>query len=306
MPNFPGRAASRVLTGTVAVLAAAGLAGCTTTADGDDDLVVLTTFTVIGDMAQNVAGDRARVESITRVGAEIHGYEPTASDVRRASHAALILDNGLGLEAWFEDFLAQVDVPRVTLSEGIEPLGIDGGEYDGRPNPHAWMSPENAELYVEAIRDALADLDPEGAEEYAANAEAYAAEIGAVGDELDAALATIPEDSRVLVTCEGAFTYLARDAGLDEVYLWPVNAETQATPQSVAAAIETARDRDVPAVFCESTVNQDAMKQVAEESGAAYGGVLYVDSLTDADGPVPTYLDLLRANVDTLTAGLGA
>lgn len=304
MPNFPGGAIRAALVAFVVAGLALASSGCAPADVDDDERVVLTTFTVIADMASNVAGDRAIVESITRPGAEIHGYEPTASDVRRASRADLILDNGLGLEAWFEDFLRQVDVPRTTLTGAIAPRAIDGGEYDGRPNPHAWMSPANAEAYVRAIEEALAGLDPDGAAVYAANADAYLARIEAVGAELAAALATIPARARVLITCEGAFSYLAADAGLDEVYLWSVNAETQATPQSVAAAIETARDRQVPAVFCESTVNQDAMRRVAAESGSAYGGVLYVDSLSEPDGPVPTYLDLLRVNAATLTAGL--
>ncbi|WP_062378571.1 metal ABC transporter solute-binding protein, Zn/Mn family [Demequina pelophila] len=304
MSNFPGW--TRIGAAAAVLATTPLLGGCNDATANGDEFVVLTTFTVIADMAANVAGDRARVESITRAGAEIHGYEPTASDVVRASEADLILDNGLGLEAWFEDFLAQVDVPRVTLTEDIEPLAIAGGEYEGRSNPHAWMSPDNAEIYVRAIEAALADMDPDGAATYAANADAYVAEIAAEGDRLAQALAEIAPERRVLITCEGAFAYLAADAGLDEAYLWPVNAETQATPQSVADAVEIARDRDVPAVFCESTVNTSAMERVAQESGATFGGVLYVDSLTAADGPASTYLDLLATNVDTLTAGLGS
>ncbi|WP_255371650.1 metal ABC transporter substrate-binding protein [Cellulosimicrobium sp. CUA-896] len=307
MPNFSRRAWAA---GALALLVP--LAACSTSTDaaqagGDDQPVILTTFTVLADMAENVAGDHLRVESITKVGAEIHGYEPTPGDLRRAAEADLVLDNGLGLEAWFERFVDDLDVPHAVVSEGVEtiPLGDDTAEeYRGTANPHAWMSPLNGQRYVENMAAAFAELDPAHADDYAANAADYAAELGTLHDELTAALDTLPDDHRALVTCEGAFSYLARDAGLTEQYLWAVNAERQATPQQVARTIELVDDADVPAVFCESTVSDEAMQKVVSATGAAFGGTLYVDSLSEADGPVPTYLDLLRHDVDTIVAGL--
>lgn len=287
---------------------AVALAGCAGGAAGgpadDDRPVVLTTFTVLADMAENVAGDNLRVESLTKVGAEIHGYEPTPGDVRRAADADLILDNGLGLEAWFAQFVESVDVPHVVVSEGVEPIDISGDAYAGLPNPHAWMSPVNAAIYVDNMVSAFGELDPENADDYAADGEAYKAELQAVFDDLLAELEAVPEAERVLVTCEGAFSYLARDAGLDEAYIWPVNAEQQATPQRIAAVIERVDDARVPAVFCESTVSDRPMQQVVEATDAAFGGTLYVDSLSEPDGPVPTYLDLLRYDVELIAGGL--
>ncbi|MBO9569198.1 MAG: metal ABC transporter substrate-binding protein [Cellulomonas iranensis] len=270
----------------------------------DDRPVVLTTFTVLADIARNVAGDHLRVESITRVGAEIHGYDPTPGDVARARDADLVLDNGLGLEAWFAQFFDGVDVPHVVVSDGVDVLDVTEDAYAGRPNPHAWMSPLRTQVYVANVADAFADLDPAHAADYRANAAAYSAELQDVHDELVAAVATLPERQRVLVTCEGAFTYLAHDAGLDEHYLWAVNAERQSTPRQVAAVIDVVRERDVPAVFCESTVSDTAMRQVVDASDATFGGTLYVDSLSEPDGPVPTYLDLLRHDVRTIVDGL--
>lgn len=294
------------------VLAVGLLAACSpgatdaTPADqpADDRPVVLTTFTVLADIARNVAGDHLRVESITRVGAEIHGYDPTPGDVARARDADLVLDNGLGLEAWFAQFLDGVDVPHVVVSDGVDVLDVTEDAYAGRPNPHAWMSPLRTQVYVANVADAFANLDPAHAADYRANAAAYSAELQAVHDELVAAVATLPERQRVLVTCEGAFTYLAHDAGLDEHYLWAVNAERQSTPRQVAAVIDVVRERDVPAVFCESTVSDTAMRQVVDASDATFGGTLYVDSLSEPDGPVPTYLDLLRHDVRTIVDGL--
>ena len=266
--------------------------------------IVLTTFTVLADIASNVAGEHLQVESITKFGAEIHGYEPTPGDLRRASQADLILDNGLGLEAWFEQFVSELDVPHVVVSDGVEPIQIGEGDYAGRANPHAWMSPSNVQRYVDAMVVAFSEMDPVHAADFERNGAAYNAELQAVQDELIARLDAVPENQRALVTCEGAFSYLARDAGLTERYLWAVNAEQQATPQQIAGVIEFVRENEVPAVFCESTVSDSAMRQVAEASGATFGGTLYVDSLSAADGPVPSYLELLRYDADLIVDGL--
>jgi manganese transport system substrate-binding protein len=278
--------------------------GCAATTPVDDRPVVVTTFTVLADMARNVAGEHLRVESITKVGAEIHGYEPTPGDVRVTANADLVLDNGLGLEAWFERFVGELDVPHVVVSDEVEPLPIASDAYAGRPNPHAWMSPLEAQRYVATMVDAFSELDPPNAADYRSNGAAYAAEIDAVHDELVEGLSALPPAQRALVTCEGAFSYLARDGGLEEAYLWPVNAEQQATPGQIAGAIDFVERNDVAAVFCESTVSDSAMRQVVGATGARFGGVLYVDSLSLPDGPVPTYLDLLRHDVRTIVDGL--
>jgi manganese/iron transport system substrate-binding protein len=288
-----------------AIMAAGAFALLTSGANAQDKFKAVTTFTVIADMARNVAGDVAVVESITRPGAEIHGYSPTPRDIIRAQDAGLVLWNGLNLEVWFEQFLSNLDgVPAATLSDGIEPISISAGEYDGKPNPHAWMGLDNALIYVDNIRDAFMLNDPDNAPIYAANAEAYKAEITAAIGPLRDAVQAIPEAQRWLATCEGAFSYLIRDFGMKELYLWPINADQQGTPQQVRKVIDTVRENDIPAVFCESTVSQAPAEQVARETGARYGGMLFVDSLTEADGAVPTYLDLLRVTAETIVKGL--
>lgn len=311
MPRRPHRtAAHRGLALAAIALAASTLAGCGSAEAADEAApddgrpVVLTTFTVLADMARNVAGDHLRVESITKPGAEIHGYEPTPSDVRRAADAELILDNGLGLEAWFEQFVADLDVPRAVVSDGVEPIPIADDTHAELPNPHAWMSPQSAQLYVGNMVTAFSELDPQHAADYAANGEAYRAELQLVHDELVAQLAELPEQQRALVTCEGAFSYLARDTGLSEQYIWAVNAEQQATPRQIAGTIDFVRENEVPAVFCESTVSDKPMRQVVESTEAAFGGVLYVDSLSEADGPVPSYLELIRHDARLIAEGL--
>jgi manganese/iron transport system substrate-binding protein len=260
---------------------------------------------VIADMARNVAGEGVDVISVTKPGAEIHGYEPTPQDIVAASDADLILWNGLGLERWFEQFLSNLgEVPSATLTDGIAPISITGGDYDGKPNPHAWMSLSNAAIYVDNIATALSAADPANAATYAANAEAYKATLAAALDPLKAEIAALPEGHRWLATCEGAFSYLARDLGLSELYLWPINADQQGSPRQVQAVIDGVREHQIPAVFCESTVSSKPAEQVARETGAAFGGILYVDSLSEPDGPVPTYLDLLKVTTETIAKGL--
>ncbi len=271
----------------------------------NEDSFVLTTFTILADLARNVAGDRLLVESITKPGAEIHSYQFTPSDIVKTKGAKLIIENGLGLEAWFSKFMTSTgDIPNVKLTEGIQPLLIEGDAYSGKPNPHAWMSPKRAMSYVDNIVDAFIKIDPDGALEYTSNASTYKAKLESLDKELRDSLSSIPKERRFLVTCEGAFTYLARDYGMKEAYLWPVNAESQVTPRRMVNLIKKIKENDVPTIFCESTVSAEAQMEVAKSSGAAFGGTFYVDSLSDLSGPASTYIDLLRHNVRLITEGL--
>ncbi|GAA5096909.1 metal ABC transporter substrate-binding protein [Bartonella acomydis] len=265
----------------------------------------VTTFTIIADMARNVAGDAADVESITKPGAEIHEYQPTPRDLMRAQGANLVLWNGLELELWFEKFFQNIkDVPSVIVSKGIVPITIGEGPFSGKPNPHAWMSPTSALIYVDNIRDAFVKYDPEHAAIYKENAEIYKQKIRATIDPIRAALEVVPQDKRWLVTSEGAFSYLARDFDLKELYLWPINADQQGTPQQVKHVIDMVRKYNIHAVFSESTISPAPAKQVARETGAKYGGVLYVDSLSEKNGEVPTYIDLLRVTSGRISNAL--
>ena len=301
-PSRSNEDSMKLLTTALVLIASMAIAG---TAAAQEKFKAVTTFTVIADIARNVAGDAAIVESITKPNAEIHNYQPTPGDILRAQDAKLILWNGLNLEQWFERFFNNIsDVPSIVVSEGVEPMGIAEGPYTGKPNPHAWMSPESALIYVENIRKAFVEHDPENAETYNRNAAAYSEKIKAEVEPIRQALDAIPEEHRWLVSSEGAFSYLARDFGLKELYIWPINADQQGTPQQVRKVIDAVRANRIPAVFSESTVSPNPAKQIARETGVRYGGVLYVDSLSDPDGPVPTYLDLLRVTAETIAKGL--
>ncbi len=267
--------------------------------------IVLTTFTVLADIAKNVAGERLEVNSITKVGSEIHGYQPTPSDIIRASKAQLIVENGLGLELWSKKFIISAgDIPTVVLSEGIKPLLIEEDIYAGKPNPHVWMSPKKAIYYVDKLVNTFIKIDPVGEATYINNGKLYKAKLIELDKELRSAILKIPANKRVLVSCEGAFSYLAKDYGMEEAYLWPVNAESQVTPKRMVKLINTIKEKEIPTIFCESTVSSKPQRQVAKQSGANFGGNFYVDSLSTTDGPAPTFIELLRHNVRLIVKGL--
>lgn len=296
---------------TLALLPALASCDADTEAANGENPVVLTTFTVLADMAENVGGERIDVRSITPAGAEVHEYDPTPGDLRNAAEADLILENGLGLEEWFGQFIDQSDAPSATLTEGIETRPItrvpghpdDAGDSAQMPtDPHAWMSPYLALTYVDNIEEALSELSPEDADYFAEHAENYREEIMALAEEAEQRAEELDGDIYV-VTCEGAFGYLAEDLGFEEHYLWPLNADDEGTPQQVEAQIRFVEEHSVPTVFCESTVNDGAQQQVAEATDAELGEPLYVDSLSDPEGPVPSYLELLAYDIDLILDG---
>lgn len=256
-------------------------------------------------MVHEVGGDKVESISLTKPGVEIHGYEPTPGDLIRASKADVIFENGLNLEFWSAKLRSSIpDVPSVVVSEGVNVVSIAEGAYEGKPNPHAWMSPKQGLIYVENIRKTLVELDPENEAYYTANAKAYSDKLIALDQTLKESLSTLPIDNRRLVTCEGAFTYLTNDYGLEENYIWAINDESGGSPQQVARIIDVVKEKKIPAVFCESTVEPRIQEEIVQATGAKMGGVLYVDSLSTEDGPAPTYLALLSVTVNNIIKGL--
>lgn len=274
-------------------------------AESDGKITALSTFTIIADMVAEVGGDKINSISLTKPGAEIHGYQPTPDDLVQASKADVMFENGMNLEVWTEKLKASIpDVPVVRVSADVEVQYIAEDAYAGKPNPHAWMSPAQGLIYVENIRKGLTEAAPEHAQYFAARAAAYSDKIRAVDTKLAEALGQLPENNRILVTCEGAFSYLTNDYNLEEEYLWAINSESQGSPQQVAKIIEVVKAKNIPAVFCESTVEPRIQQEVVAATGARLGGILFVDSLSPADGPASTYLELLEHTADTIISGL--
>ena len=268
-------------------------------------LKIVTTFTIFADIAQQIAGDKANVVSITKAGAEIHNYQPTPKDILKTQGADLILWHGMNLELWFDKFYQNIkDVPKAVLTKGITPLSINGGEYTGKPNPHAWMSTSNAIIYIENIRLALTKIDPLNARYYQQNAKRYGEEVSSLALPYKQQILALPENHRWLVSSEGAFSYLARDLGLKELFIWPINADSQGSPQQMRHVIDQVNKHQISAVFSESTVSDKPARQIARETNSHYAGILYVDSLSKSDGPVPNYLALLNVTMSTIVKGL--
>jgi len=287
------------------ILLSLALPLATMNVSANEKIKIVTTFTIFKDMASNVAGDKADVVSITKPGADIHTYQPTPGDILKAQKADLILWNGLNLELWFKKFYQNIDDTKsAILSDGIEPIGIKGGAYNGKPNPHAWMSPEAAKIYINNIKNALINIDPKNKDYYEKNAQRYIKKIDLLIEPIKKIFTDIPERKRWLVTSEGAFSYLARDFKLKELYLWPMNSDSQGTPSQVKKVIDNIRKYEIGVIFSESTVSPKPAIQIAKETGILYGGILYVDSLSDKDGPVPTYLDLIKVTCERIAENL--
>lgn len=267
--------------------------------------LVLTGFTVVRSMAEAVACGRLQVESLLGPGVEIHAHQPGERERIWLGQADLVLVHGLGLQPWLAPLLDERPaLPTADVTQGLRPLAIPSGPRAGQPDPHAWMSPRQALTYVDNIRDAFIALDPDNASTYQACAARYSAELVRLDQQLRQRLQSIPVAQRVLVSCEGSLAYLAGDYKLKQIYLWPSQASPGVDPSRRDAIAAEVRQRRLPAVFCESTFDDRQQRQLAQQSGARFGGTLYVDSVSSLDGLAPSYIELLRHTVDLIKRGL--
>lgn len=266
--------------------------------------VILASFTVLADIIENVAKDEFVVKSIIKPGVEVHGYQPTPSDLIKASKAFVFIDNGFGFELWAEKFVSNLQINRVTISNRLEPIFISEDFYKGKPNPHAWISPKRGMIYVDVIVDYLSELKPSEAESFKNNGQIYKNKIAKIDEDFSLFINNLEKNNRYLVTCEGAFSYLTNDYGLKEAYLWPVNAESQITPKRMARTISLVKNKNIPSVFCESTVSNESQMVVASETGAKFGGDLFVDSISQDNKSANTYLKMLQHNLTLIKKGL--
>jgi zinc/manganese transport system substrate-binding protein len=306
------------MTGRRAFLFAVLLALAPLGAPADAPLKVVASFSILGDMAARVGGDRVAMTVLVGPDGDAHVYQPTPADARAVAAADLVLVNGLGFEGWIDRLIAAsgYEGPVVAAAAGVNVLEIEEGHghshghshgHDhGAVDPHAWQSLPNAALYVKAIAEALAEADPQGTPAYVANRDAYLAEIAALQAEVAAAVAALPPDRRTVVTSHDAFGYFERDHGLRFLAPQGVSTEAEASAADVAALIRQIRDERIPAVFVETIADPRLLERIRSETGAAIGGALHSDALSGPDGPAPTYLDLMRHNLATLTAALSS
>ena len=266
--------------------------------------VILASFTVLADIIENVAKDEFVVKSIIKPGVEVHGYQPTPSDLIKASKAFVFIDNGFGFELWAEKFVSNLQINRVTISNRLEPIFISEDFYKSKPNPHAWISPKRGMIYVDVIVDSLSELKPSEAESFKNNGQIYKNKIAKIDEDFSLFINNLEKNNRYLVTCEGAFSYLTNDYGLKEAYLWPVNAESQITPKRMARTISLVKNKNIPSVFCESTVSNESQMVVARATGAKFLGDLFVDSISQDNKSANTYLKMLQHNLTLIKKGL--
>lgn len=259
-------------------------------------LQVIASFNIIADIAKNVAKDSADVQSLTKLGTEIHSYEPTPKDILRARKADIILFNGLNLETWLSKFLDRTKKPSYDVSSGVSVIYAD--ENSLIPNPHAWMSLKNGEIYVRNIQKIFSRHDPKNSEIYAKNADEYIQRLRNLDILFKTMLSGV--QNRYLVTSEGAFSYLARDYDLKELYIWGINSDEEGTTRQIKDLIDKVKFYQIPVIFSESTISPKPAKTVANESGAKYGGVLYVDSLSK---DIDTYEKMLETTILTIESG---
>jgi zinc/manganese transport system substrate-binding protein len=272
-------------------------------------LKAVATFSILGDLAKNVGGDRVDMTTLVGPNSDIHVYTPTAADAQSVRSARLLIINGLGLEGWLPRLIESSGSKAsvVTASDGIVPRKVEEGNHHraaGSTDPHAWQSVTNVEVYVANIRDAMIAADPASAEIYKANASAYLAKLAALDHDVRETIAKIPADRRKVISTHDAFGYFA--ASYDIAFLAPQGVSTDSEPSArdIATIVTQIKTQKIPAVFMENISDHRLIRQIASEAGAAVGGTLYSDSLTDGEGEAPTYIDLIRHNVAAITKAL--
>ncbi|MEL7085247.1 MAG: zinc ABC transporter substrate-binding protein [Cyanobacteria bacterium J06597_1] len=294
----------------------------------EEPIPVVATFSILGDMVERIGDEHVTVTTLVGPGGDAHVYQPTPADAQAVQAADVLIANGLEFEGWIDRLAeaAEFDGALAIAATGVDAISEDGHDDDhdddhddehaegdhhddedhGAVDPHAWLSLENAVIYVDNITAALAEADPENAAIFDENRDAYVEEIEALDAEIRAMMSALPEDTRSVVTSHDAFQYFAEEYGLTFLAPQGVSTESEASAQDVARLIEQIRADDIPAVFMENVADPRLVEQIADETGASIGGTLYPEALSEADGPATTYLDLMRHNATTLSTALGS
>jgi zinc/manganese transport system substrate-binding protein len=261
---------------------------------------IVASFSILGDFARNVGGERVDVTTLVGPNSDVHVYTPAAADAKKIADARLVIINGLGLEGWLPRLVQSSGKAAIVMAtSGIAPrtLGSDA-------DPHAWQSVVNAKTYVANIRDALVAADPAGAAAYRANAAAYLTKLDALDREVRDAVAQIPQARRQVISTHNAFGYFAAAYGIAFIAPQGVSTESEPSARDIAAIITQIRTGKIPAVFLENISDPRLMRRISSETGARIGGTLYSDSLTAENGDAPTYIDMVRHNIKALTSAL--
>jgi zinc/manganese transport system substrate-binding protein len=279
---------------------------------GNGRLKVVASFSILADLVKNVGGERVEVTSLVGPNGNAHVYAPSPADAKKVADARIVFVNGLGFEGWLDRLVkaSATTAPIIVASRGVKPRertvahAQDGDHDHGNADPHAWQSVANARIYVENIRDALIGIDPAGKAAYESQASAYIAKLNELDREVHDAMAKVPPDRRRVITSHNAFGYFQSAYGISFIAPQGVSTEAEASARDVAAIISEIRKQKASAVFLENVTDPRLIQQIARETGAKVGGVLYSDALTDAGGDAPTYIDLMRHNLKQLANAL--
>ncbi len=280
------------------------IAGCSSeqATSENETFTVVTSFSVLADIISQITGEQADVSYIVPVGEEPHEYEPTPGDFRSISDADVFYVNGLDLEEWLETVVGKVsDTPVVEVSEGVEGIPLVDDDED---DPHAWLSPKNVIIYVENIVEDLVERDREGEEVYRANAEAYIAELIELDAWITEQVQQIPVENRIIIISENAFKYFGADYGFDTEGIWDINSLDEGTPQQYARLIDIVRERNVPALFVESTIDTRYMNTIANETGVEIAGKVFTDAIGEKGSAADSYIGMMKETVRVLVEGL--
>jgi zinc/manganese transport system substrate-binding protein len=283
------------------VLAASTALTQTSSAHAQGRLNVVASFSILGDFAKNVGGDRVEVSTLVGANGDVHVYTPAPADAKKIADAKLVIINGFGLQGWLPRLVQSSGSKAriVTATDGITPR-IAGAA----PDPHTWQSVANAKIYVANIRDALVAADPADTAGFRANAEGYLADLDGLDREVKAAMASIPPDHRKVISTHGAFGYFAAAYGVEFIAPLGVSTDSEASARDIAGIITQIRTAKIPAVFIENISDPRLIQRISAETGARIGGTLYSDSLTGEKGEAPTYIDMVRHNIKALTDAL--
>ena len=275
-------------------------------AAAQDKVRVVATFSILADLARNVGGDAVDVTALVGPDSDAHAYSPSPADAKRLADAKVVLVNGLGFEGWIERLVkaSGTKAAVVAASKGVSPRQMMDEDH-GKSDPHAWQSVANARIYVANIRDGLTVADPAGKAVYDANAQAYLAKLDDLENEVRTAIATIPADRRKIITTHDAFGYFGVAYGMSFIAPEGVSTESEPSAKDVARIIRQIKKQKIPAVFLENVSDPRLIEQIARETGAAIGGKLYSDALSEPNGPAATYIDMMRHNVRELAKALG-
>lgn len=290
-----------------------------TMAQAAEKLAVVASFSIIGDFAEQVGGDRIDLRTLVGPNGDAHVYEPRPSDAIAMAKADVVLVNGLQFEGFLTRLIeasgTSASVVELTKNAEIirDPAGGHYHYYDGKAvfheapfDPHAWQSVANAEVYVHNIAEAFCEANAEGCEEYRANAKTYLGKLADLDQEITDAVAAVPEERRVVVVAHNAFRYFEQAYGLTFLSPQGVSTESEASAADVAGVVREIREKRAAAVFAENIADSRLVEQIASEADLKLGGTLYSDALSEPEGPAPTYIAMMRHNLATLMAALAA